>query len=310
MFGVICSRIWRRRSASEAEMTILRRIVAALSAVALVAPSPAQGQDVVAVLSSELRPYVEAYEAFRESFGQPVPVVSLTAGEPRIGEGTRAVVAFGSKAAQQDYESGTTLIYCMAPATLSEKRRRGTTIRVSMLPQANVLADGLLRIQPQLRRLAVFWQMDGYGDYVERLRLAAEARGFDVVGTQLPGPESVPAQLRELTDADALWLPPDPLLINAQSFAVVREFSRATSMPLYAPTYGFVAEGAVASIAVGYAQAGREVASVVRRLLDGESVPDEVYPTECEISLNLPAAEASGLRIPAAVIEAADEVVR
>ena len=52
-------------------------------------------QEVVVVLSSELDPYLQAYDGFKETFGNPVPVVSLSAGRPEIGLNTRVVVAFG-----------------------------------------------------------------------------------------------------------------------------------------------------------------------------------------------------------------------
>lgn len=271
---------------------------------------PASSQDAVAVLSSELKPYVEAYEAFREALGYPVPVVSLSAGQPRIREQTRAVVAFGSKAAQQRYTADAVLIYCMAPATVPVERRRGSAVRISMLPHPDALASGLQKIQPSLRRLAVYWQMEGYGDYIRRFGEAAARLDIEVIDTRLTA-AGLPPRLRELIEigVDALWLPPDPLLIDAQTFTVLREFSRANQVPFYAPTTGFVVEGAVASVSVSYAQVGREAAALMTRVLAGEAVPAEVFLTDCEITLNLEAAAVSGLRIPESVVREAARVV-
>lgn len=286
-------------------MTSRCRITLLLIGALLCAPSWARGQQVVAVLSSELKPYVEAYEAFREELGHAVPVVSLSAGEPKISDTTRVVVAFGSRAAKQRYAEQSVLIYCMAPGTAPETvRNRGRAIRISMLPHVDVLIAGLRQVQPDLRRLAVFWQMAGYGGYVDELRGAAGQHGIDIVGRHLQDATMLPASLRALIDAGAngIWLPPDPLLIDAQTFAVLRDFSQANSMPLYAPTAGFVTEGAVASVAVSYAQVGREAAVLTGRVLSGEALPAEVFPQTSELTLNLQAAAASGITVPEEVV--------
>ena len=120
-----------------------------------------------------------------------------------------------------------------------------------------------------------------------------------------------PIALFALSFAEASFfpIPPDPLLIDAQSFAVLREFARANDVPLYAPTAGFVAEGAVASVAVSFAQIGRRAASLVGQVLAGEEVPANVYPEETEISINLEAAAATGLSIPEEALNQARQVL-
>ena len=238
-----------------------------------------QAQEVVAVLSSELGPYLEAYDGFRERLGYPVPVVSLSAGQPRIGDRTRVVVAFGSKAAQEKYPDDVILIYCMAPGTIPRgDGRSGPIVHVSMLPQAELLMGALKEIQPQMRRLAVCWMLEGFVAYRGRMAEVAEEMEVELAGSPLESVDGLPDWLRTQMEAqvDALWLPPDPLLINAQSFAILREFSRANDVPLYAPTAGFVAEGAVASVAVSFVQVGQEAAALVERALAGETLPLDI----------------------------------
>lgn len=110
-------------------------------------------------------------------------------------------------------------------------------------------------------------------------------------------------------DIDALWLPPDPLFINVHTFAVLKEFPLANSIPLYVPTSGFVEVGAVASVAPSFRQIGATTASVTKDLLHGRSVPAEVYPTECDIAVNLDAARAVGL-LESDVRKSADRLFR
>lgn len=256
-------------------------------------------QEVVAVLSSDLAPYREAYQGFAEALGRPVSMVSLQAGRPRIGRDTRVVVAFGGKAATEEYSGDLTLVYCMAPGTtLDPGQRQGPTVRINMLPVAGQIADALRELQPPLRHLAVLWITDTMTDYAAQMRQAGGEAGMEVSAEHLGDPDQLPDSLRRLIGkgVEALWLPPDPLLINAGSFALLREFSRANKVPLYAPTAGFAEEGAVAAVGVSFAQNGRTAAQTVLGILAGRKMPDEIYPDECEITLNLGAAAEVGLR--------------
>jgi len=270
------------------------------------------GQEVVAVLSSELQPYQEAHEGFAAEMEQPVPIVNLSVAEPRIGEQTRVVVAFGSKAALKSYPEEAVLIYCMAPGAMKEvEEQHEKTAHVDMLSRPQRLLTVLGEIQPEMKKVGVLWVVERFGGYVERLVEVGAELGVEVVGQQLETAEELPERLRSLNDlgVDALWVPPDPLLIDARSFALLKEVSRANDGPFYAPTAGFVAEGAVGAVAVSFAQIGRETAWLVEKGLAGEEVPKNVYPEACEISLNLESAAAAGLRIPEEVVQRADEVL-
>ena len=272
----------------------------------------ASAQEVVAVLSSELGPYLEAFEGFRETMGHPVPVVSLSAGQPRIGRKTRVVVAFGSKAALESFPPDVALIYCMAPGTrLDPEARPGPTVKISMLPQARVMLAALRELQPGLSRLAVFWVLEAAESYLEQMHQAGKELGIEIAAEKLEHVDELPDRLRALVarGADALWVPPDPLLINAQSFSVIREFSWANDVPFFAPTAGFVEEGAVAAIAVGFPQIGVAAAMAAQQILAGESMPGEIYPEASEITLNLKAAANAGLHIPPEVSRGAHKVV-
>ena len=270
------------------------------------------GQEVVAVLSSELQPYQEAYEGFAAEMEQPVPIVSLSVAEPRIGDQTRVVVAFGSKAALESYPEKVVLIYCMAPGAMQEvEGQHEKTVHIDMPSRPQRLLTALGEIQPEMRKVGVLWVVERFGGYVEQLVEVGVELEVEVVGQRLETVEELPERLRSLNDlgVDALWLPPDPLLIDARSFALLKEFSRSNDVPLYAPTAGFVAEGAVASVAVSFSQIGREAAWLIEKVLAGEEVPKNVYPEECEISLNLESAAAAGLQIPEEVVNRANEVL-
>ena len=273
--------------------------------------SALEAQEVVAVLSSELAPYREAYAGFTEMLGTSVSQVSLQTGRPRIGRDTKVVVAFGSRAAGEEFPRQLPLLYCMAPGTaLDVRQRQGPTVRVNMLPPAAKVAGLLREIQGPLKRLAVLWVVDTMDDYAVQLQQAGGPLGIEVTAERLRSADELPDHLRRLAgeQVEALWLLPDPLLISASSFALLREFSRANKVPLYAPTAGFAEEGAAAAVGISFAQNGRTAAEVVLALLAGREVPAEVYPDECEVTLN-PAAAAAGLRFSPETLHQAHRIV-
>ena len=268
-------------------------------------------QEVVGVLSSDLGPYQEAYEGFREAFGQEVPRISLASGSPEIGRDTRVVVAFGGKAALYGYPEGVSVIYCLAPAARLEASGSEVMVKVHMLPYAGYVVSKVKEIQPGLRRLGVFWASDAMSEYVGEISRASVAFGLEVAAERVGDPDELPDRLRGLLrrGVDGLWLPPDPLLINSRSFALLREFCRSNDIPFYVPTAGLVEKGAVASISASFREIGRTAGRVARRVLSGEHVPRAVYPEVVEVTLNLSAASEVGLEIPPAVSAQADRVL-
>ena len=268
--------------------------------------------DVTAVLSSRLSPYVEALAGFQEAFGRPIDVLTLPGGAPEIGEGTRVVVAFGGKAALQTFPRHVTVVYAMAPGTvLAPGTGERPPVKVHMLPRPGFVVSKLKEIHPSLTRLAVFWASDAMGTYVREVETVSGSFGVRILAEQVSDPEDVPECLRALLprNAGGIWLPPDPLLINARSFSVIREFSWANDIPFFAPTSGLAEKGAAASIACSFREIGRTAAEVVRQVLSGERVAGVVYPSVVETTINRSSAADAGLRIPETAVSRADRVL-
>src|SRR5688572_19803327 len=81
-------------------------------------PSFLEGAEapLVVVLSSNSGPYKEAFQGFQEAFGQTVPVLVMTQGDPQVPRHTRVIVAIGGKAAlYPNYPPNARLIYALAP---------------------------------------------------------------------------------------------------------------------------------------------------------------------------------------------------
>lgn len=284
--------------------TVARLLIALLFAAAAGA---ARAQEVVAVLSSDQRAYRETFESFQAAFGKAVPVLALGENVPAE---TKVVAAFGGKAAVQRYAGRVTLIYAIAPGLrVGRSTHDGRSIKIMMEPEPGILLGSLNAIQPKLKRLAVLWSSVSRTAGAAHLIETGAERGVAVSAERLEEPGDLPERLRELHGkVDAIWLAPDPLLINARNFEIIKRFSYDNDIPFYVPTEGLAEQGAPAAVSVTYAEMGRTMAVAAKAALGGAASPAEIYSPKIRVSVNRTAAAEASLSVPAEALQAADKV--
>lgn len=286
------------RKKMEAELAQIKRIQAEMVKL----------RKIVAVLTSGVNPYQNAYRGFVEGFGLEIPVVDLTQGTLQKDSQASLVVAFGSLAASQSYPAETTVICALAP---DRQGPRGRFVRIQSTPPPTVIMSKLRDIQPTMKRLAVFWMSEAFADQVPAMQEAGARLGVEVLSKRIEEGRNFPSALRSLEGkADALWLAPDTPLVTPENLTMLREFSWLNDIPFYAPTAELAAKGAVASVSCSLTEIGYAAARAARQALIGALTSDLVYPVKTEIVINTTAAENVGLKIPPRVLEKADKVIR
>lgn len=274
----------------------------------------ANAEDVVAVLSSESPAYREALAGFEEGFGRSVPTFTLSKNELHLPNSTKVVVAFGGKAATYPYPDGTTLVYCLTPMFwVGPEQHAGRRIRISVATRLDALLPKLKEIQPGLKRLAVFVVMRSAinDEYHRELIRVARAIGIEARIEYLSQADDLPDRLRSLAGKiDAIWMPPDPLLVTPTAFAVAKEFARSNNTPLYVPVDSLVDKGATASFVSSFRESGRTTGRIAAKVVAGTlGNVEAVYPDRYELTINLTAAAQSGLTIPPDIVKKAERVV-
>jgi hypothetical protein len=263
--------------------------------------SPSTAQELTAVLSSELSPYVEALEGLRTVWDRPIHQVHLEDGQvPQLPSETRIVVTFGGQAALASYPPNVVVIYCLSPGVTLEKRgHQNRAIKITMIPSANEVIKKMKVVQPNLRRLGVFWVSASQEPFLHLLETAARQWDIQVVTKRLGGVADLPNGLRSILrdGVDGLWLPPDPAIINPRSFGIFREFSYANDVPFYVPSSGLLEKGAIASISCGFDDVGRTAGEVALQVLLGDQLPIVVYPKRVTFCVNLKGALETDLAI-------------
>jgi len=262
----------------------------------------------VAVLSSDSGAYLEAFSAFQAALGSEVPYLDISDGKPVLPPGTGTVVAFGGKAAGFQYPPDVSMVYCMAPGIfLRSTAPEGRSAKISLIPDFAVIFSRIKEIQPGIRRLRIFWMSPAFGTFREAVMSEGARQGLEVTVVKVPGPEDMPALLRAaLDEADAFWLPPDPLMVTPENLMIMREFSWSNAIPFYGSTKGMPREGAAASIGVNFKDMGVAAAGAALRLAAGEKIPELVFPQAVELTLNSGAAKKCRLEFTPEVLRQAN----
>ena len=292
-----------------------RRQAAASGALALLlatCPSPLQAQEVVAVTSSRLAPYMDAHEGFVDSLGMPSDAIHMEESPVDIPRETKVVVTFGTRAAMASYTEQVVSLHCMAPGVQIESGSRpGRVARVHLMSPPAKILETLRLLQPGLQRLGILQVLPPPERFTDEMLSAAERYQVELFVEQMDSAETLAESLRALMrhNIDALWLPPDPLLINPHSISVIREFSWSNDVPFYAPTGGLAESGASAAVAPSFRQIGCVAALEVRRILGGAEVQYDIFPEQAEITVNPASAERAGLLLAPAALAAADRII-
>jgi len=274
-------------------MAALRRRlpVAALALVLAAGAARAEKDAPAAVMSSESEHYRRALEGFTEAWGSTVAVIG--AGAP-LPSAAWAFTAIGGKAAARRWPHDAIVVACLSPSVSSDENDAMT--RVSLMPEPAVLVDRIRALAPKLRVMSVFWSSESSRDDVEALRKAGDARGLTILSERVDPPGLLPERLRASQNrADALWLMPDPALVSAENFAILREYAAAKKLPFFAPTEGLAERGATATIAATFRDMGGAAARSLRARLAGSIEPETVYVSRVIVTVNGPAAVAAGL---------------
>lgn len=266
--------------------------------------------DAAAVLSSRSPHYLEAFQEFEKAYGRAVSWSVVKEKKRGLGHKAPVIVTFGGKAAVRERRGSARIVYCLAPGVrLPESREGGAPVKVHMLPVPRRVVERLKRLQPGRHSLMVYWSSEDHSDFLRELTKEGARAGIRVSTRRLRDKRELPKALRAIRrKPDAIWLPPDPGIIDAQSFRTLKEYCRTHDVPLYVPTAGLVRRGAAASVSSSLRDIGAAAADAVRRILAGEAVPGDVHPVRATTTVNPAAAREMGLEFTPEALRGAERV--
>ncbi|HET9452040.1 MAG TPA: ABC transporter substrate binding protein [Aggregicoccus sp.] len=279
----------------------------------LLAASSAQAAGgVLVVRSQDLPPYAAVDQAFSASIGQSVSRITLGEAAPdalsRAMAGRPALVlALGQEAARSvtALEPAVPVLCALVPFPAKVP---GRLVAVPMYASPQRQARLLKQALPGVKRVGLVYSPTNSRAAADAYGQAASAAGLVPVRYEVAGLRDFAGAVRRLVGrVDALWLIPDPTLINAETFKFLVQTSFESKLPLVAYSQAMVKAGALLALEPEYADMGRRAGSAGRRLLagDGAVTPE---PADGTLYVNRRSAGLLGVSLPEAVRAQAAQV--
>jgi putative ABC transport system substrate-binding protein len=170
----------------------------------------------------------------------------------------------------------------------------------------------LRELVPGLRRLAIMAYVGNHGAVLEmaEVQAAARALGLDVVTFEIRRAEDIaPAFEAFKGRADALYVPPDPLITSNR--VRIHTLALRAGVPTMHGFRELVEAGGLMSYGPNQPNLYARAADLVDKILRGTKpadIPVE-QPTKFDLIINLTTAKALGLTIPESFLLRADEVI-
>jgi putative tryptophan/tyrosine transport system substrate-binding protein len=298
-----------------------RTLPSGLLAAGLLAPRPAPAAEIAVILSSDVPAWKPAVEALRTA----VPGHNLTtydlrgsrAEADRVLEGLKSsaavVVAMGPLAAQSARERAADLplVYGMVNdvGALEGPNVAGVAFD---LPARNQLI-AFRTVNPKATRIGVVFNSASLTKQMEDARRSASALKLELVVRQAASLQAVPQVVRELLSGpeavDALWIPPDPMMMGDATRLFVIETAVRAGKPVYSSSASMVKEGALVGSSPEFASIGNSLGDLVNRITRGEKAGRlGVVVPRAELVINKKIADQLRVTIPVEALKAAQRV--
>jgi putative tryptophan/tyrosine transport system substrate-binding protein len=197
-------------------------------------------------------------------------------------------------------------------ASLSEPGGNVTGLSIQANDLAGKRLELLREVVPQLRRLAIMFNIGNAQPVLEMGEAQAAARllGLDVAPLVMQKAEDIAPAFQSLKNrADALYVAVDQLMVANRT--TILTSALGARLPTMFSTSDFVKVGALMSYGPSYIERFQRAADYVDKILRGAKpgdIPVE-QPTKVELVINLKTAKALGLTVPPSLLARADEVI-
>jgi putative ABC transport system substrate-binding protein len=226
------------------------------------------------------------------------------------------LVAFGGLAAQAARESapGTPLVYCMVldPSRAGLVGVANTTGVAFAIPVKNQLA-AFRMVNPRGVRVGILYNPENSARLVQEAQRAATVVRLSLVERAVFTGREVADALHSLfkkdAGVDAVWIPPDPLLLADDTRRVILQEATKAGKPIYSSLPALVAEGALVSNGPDFTSIGEQAGDLVNRLIEGEKAGSiEVVVPRAELVINKKVADKLKVEIPDDALKLASRV--
>lgn len=240
-----------------------------LALLALLWAQPAAAAEIVVLSDGNVPQYREAQAAAKGALAEAQTLdVSAADLKPQLERTAAAggvVLAIGHKAMLAAQSSGATVVFCMVLGPSASPAKNVTGLRLEVAPSLQLAQ--IKRVHPAARRLGMIYDARTWSAYAKEATESATAQGLTLIARPVSDAKEVRAAFSEIAGSiDALWLIPDPSLVNIEIFNFLLVTTLERKLALFGFFADFTRRGALASVAPDYTEIGKQAAKLAAEL--------------------------------------------
>jgi putative ABC transport system substrate-binding protein len=171
--------------------------------------------------------------------------------------------------------------------------------------------DLLKEVAPNITRVLYIYQDSLGSSYLRSVKTAAQSLGAQVIAIPVSDAAGIKAAIEAFASEPNGGLLPSPGIIAITPLVELARLAAQYRLPAISGNPSFPADGGLMTYSADRDEIFRGAAAYVDRLLRGAKISDlpVQYPTKFRLVINLKAAKALGLEVPASILLRADEVI-
>lgn len=307
-----------RAMAKRRRWTAARALVlCCLALLTLLGAAVAEAAEVLVLSDGSVPQYREA-QAAAKGVLPDAQTVDVNAPElkPQLERAAAAggvILAIGHKALLAAQGSGATVVFCMVLGPSASPAKNVTGLRLEVAPSLQF--SFIKRVHPGARRLGMIYDARTWSAYAKEASEAATAQGLTLVSRPVSDAKEVRAAFAEIAaNIDALWIIPDPALVNIEIFNFLLVTTLERKLALFGFFADFTRRGALASVAPDYAEIGKQAAKLAADLAAKPAAARNPLPPSLAspggLTINAKTARQLGIDLSDDVQAAAKQVYR
>ncbi|NOZ68933.1 MAG: ABC transporter substrate-binding protein [Deferribacteres bacterium] len=275
--------------------------------------------DIIAVQSINIKPYNDALHGFKEACNCNVKqfFVSDRRGEDIVRAVRKThpavILAIGIDALNRVRSiRDVPIVYFMilnSPAAVPDDNITGVSLYINPEKQLSLLRKAL----PDVNRIGLLYDPARTGDFVRRVRAAAEKAGTVLIAREIHSPKDVPVQLQGLKGKiDAFWMLPDITVVTPDTIELLFLFSFENRIPVITFSDKYLEMGALISFDIDAADIGMQAWEITERILSGTDIRKikEVDARKAIVTINRKTAKKLGVTVSGRFLNKAGPVER
>lgn len=270
--------------------------------------------EVVAVKSSELKPYNDALDGFRKACNCTVIEIAEVEGQSLLKQISRispdAILAIGTDAFKKVKSiKDLPVIYTMVIPSEVDISLQKNISGVSMDISPETCLNTMIEIFPKAKRIGLIYNPQHTGSFVKKAIESAHDRGINIVSKIARNLGDIPDLIEEMKDKiDIFWMLPDSTVVTPETFNYMLLFSFQNSVPVFTFSRKYVEMGALAALNIDPFDMGVQAGEIAMMLLEGHKDTIRVYARKKVLIINKKIAKKLGITINNEILRRAEVI--